>query len=89
MFSAGVAKERAYRDFRRRRAACCFGSRACQSKLSQSAGDRMDSIGVGGMLLLYWGVVLGVIVAVLNAVWRVVRAHERIASALESIAAKR
>ena len=49
----------------------------------------MDSIGVGGMLLLYWGVVLGVIVAVLNAVWRVVRAHERIASALESIAAKR
>ncbi len=29
------------------------------------------------------------IVALLNAVWRVVRAHERIATALESIAAKK
>lgn len=49
----------------------------------------MNNIGVGGMLLLYWGVVLGVIVALLKAVWRVVRAHERIAKAVESIAAKK
>jgi hypothetical protein len=49
----------------------------------------MNNIGVGGMLLLYWGVVLGVIVALLNAVWRVVRAQERIAKAVESIAAKK
>ncbi|WP_411282355.1 hypothetical protein [Gemmatimonas sp.] len=44
---------------------------------------------MGGMLLLYWGVVLGVVVALLSAVWRVVRAHERIANAVESIAAKK
>ena len=49
----------------------------------------MNNMGVGGMLLLYWGVVLGVIVALLNAVWRFVRAHERIAKAVESIAAKK
>lgn len=48
----------------------------------------MNGMGLGGMLLLYWGVVLGVIVALLSAVWRVVRAHERIATALESIAAR-
>jgi TM2 domain-containing membrane protein YozV len=41
------------------------------------------------MLLLYWGVILGVIVALLNAVWRVVRALELIAKAVESIAAKK
>jgi len=49
----------------------------------------MNNIGLGGMLLLYWGVILGVIVALLNAVWRVVRALERIAKAVESIAAKK
>ena len=49
----------------------------------------MNNIALGGMLLLYWGVVLGVIVALLNAVWRVVRALERIAKAVESIAAKK
>ncbi len=49
----------------------------------------MNNIGLGGMLLLYWGVILGVIVALLNAVWRVVRALERIAKAVELIAAKK
>lgn len=48
----------------------------------------MIGIGMGGLVVVWWGVVLGVTVALLKAVWRVVHAHERIASALESIAAK-
>ena len=46
----------------------------------------MNNIGLGGMLLLYWGVVLGVIVAMLNAVWRVSQPPARAVQANELFA---
>lgn len=49
----------------------------------------MYAFGMGGMFLVWWCVVLGVTIVLLKAVWRFVQAHERIASALESIAAKK
>lgn len=45
---------------------------------------------VGGQIFffLYFGTVLGVTIFVLSLIWRFVRAHERMANSLETIARK-
>jgi len=49
----------------------------------------MNAFGMGSLFLVWWCVVLGMAIVLLKAVWRFVQAQERIAAALESIAAKK